>query len=147
MQVLIGGIMSQMLMDASQVLMQWSSFPFRNCPGESWNRYIVVLSLLSLTPKSGWVVLFFVFRIVSIWSYKNLLLELQVWAVADVKRQGFLGFKEFVTAMQACFASAWYCLCWGALGRIILISLSHFLVNMFLGTLCHTRDKPQIYLP
>jgi len=24
----------------------------------------------------------------------------QVWAVADVKRQGFLGFKEFVTAMQ-----------------------------------------------
>jgi hypothetical protein len=25
----------------------------------------------------------------------------QVWAVADVKRQGFLGFKEFITAMQA----------------------------------------------
>ncbi|CAK9217756.1 unnamed protein product [Sphagnum troendelagicum] len=24
----------------------------------------------------------------------------QVWAVADVKRQGFLGFKEFITAMQ-----------------------------------------------
>lgn len=24
----------------------------------------------------------------------------QVWAIADVKRQGFLGFKEFVSAMQ-----------------------------------------------
>jgi hypothetical protein len=28
-----------------------------------------------------------------------------VWAIADVKRQGFLGFKEFVSAMQVsrCF--------------------------------------------
>ncbi|XP_022868101.1 EH domain-containing protein 2-like [Olea europaea var. sylvestris] len=24
----------------------------------------------------------------------------QVWAIADSKRQGFLGFKEFITAMQ-----------------------------------------------
>lgn len=48
---------------------------------------------------------YLVFWIVSFWSYEKLL-ELQVWAVADVKRQGFLGFKEFVTAMQASFASA-----------------------------------------
>jgi hypothetical protein len=25
----------------------------------------------------------------------------QVWAIADVKRQGFLGLKEFIAAMQA----------------------------------------------
>lgn len=24
----------------------------------------------------------------------------KVWAIADTKRQGFLGFREFVTAMQ-----------------------------------------------
>jgi len=27
----------------------------------------------------------------------------QLWALADVKRQGFLGFPEFVTAMQVAY--------------------------------------------
>ncbi|KAF6152716.1 hypothetical protein GIB67_021376, partial [Kingdonia uniflora] len=27
----------------------------------------------------------------------------QVWAVSDFKRQGFLCFKEFISAMQVCF--------------------------------------------
>lgn len=27
-------------------------------------------------------------------------LLMQVWAIADSKRQGFLGLKEFITAMQ-----------------------------------------------
>ncbi|GJT36913.1 EH domain-containing protein 1 [Tanacetum coccineum] len=26
----------------------------------------------------------------------------QVWAIADSKRQGYLGFKDFIIAMQAC---------------------------------------------
>lgn len=25
---------------------------------------------------------------------------MKVWAIADAKRQGYLGFKEFITAMQ-----------------------------------------------
>lgn len=62
---------------------------------------------------------YFLYSGLSLFGSKKLL-ELQVWAVADVKRQGFLGFKEFVTAMQASFASAWYWLCWGALAKICL---------------------------
>ena len=29
-------------------------------------------------------------------------MHLQVWAIADSKRQGYLGFYEFMTAMQVC---------------------------------------------
>lgn len=30
---------------------------------------------------------------------------MKVWAIADSKRQGFLGFNEFVTAMQVIFGT------------------------------------------
>ncbi|MFS8015560.1 putative EH domain-containing protein [Helianthus anomalus] len=33
----------------------------------------------------------------------------QVWAIADSKRQGFLGFNEFITAMQASLIYSFFC--------------------------------------
>lgn len=40
----------------------------------------------------------FIFFIMTMISYITFCSK--VWAIADSKRQGYLGFKEFVTAMQ-----------------------------------------------
>lgn len=39
--------------------------------------------------------IFFIMTMISCISFCS-----KVWAIADSKRQGYLGFKEFITAMQ-----------------------------------------------
>lgn len=46
------------------------------------------------------VAIFFVLKLLMEISYAPTLFLLKVWAIADSKRLGFLGFSEFVTAMQ-----------------------------------------------
>lgn len=56
----------------------------------------------------------------------------KVWAIADSKRQGFLGFKEFITAMQVLISSLFVLWKWSILW---CLSLSPFVyVVSFFGT-------------
>lgn len=53
----------------------------------------------------------------------------KVWAIADTKRQGFLGFKEFITAMQVPTVFVFVYLSANVIVTMILISLSNFLYS------------------
>lgn len=53
----------------------------------------------------------------------------KVWAIADTKRQGFLGFKEFITAMQVPTVFVFVYLSANVIITMMLISLTNLLCS------------------
>ncbi|WZZ57373.1 hypothetical protein YC2023_057480 [Brassica napus] len=67
-----------------------------------------------------------------------------VWAIADAKRQGYLGFKEFIVAMQSGEASALFVNSGGT--RAIVELLGAFLETLIKETGCQVSSMKLLYM-